>query len=133
MVVVLKYDNTTTNTDAHLAKKSNDSFACFAAVCGHTHLNPDKDVWKDGKTALQRAAENLDARACFALLERKASVSAKNHRDGNKTAVEYAERAAPIAKTNEALENKERVVKLLQAERDGTEEGLERFKKKLNL
>jgi hypothetical protein len=75
----------------------------------------------------------LDARACFALLERKASVSAKNHRDGNKTAVEYAERAAPSAKTDEALANKERVVKLLQAERDGTEEGLERFKKKLNL
>ena len=38
MVVVLKYDNTTTDTDAHLAKKSNDSFACFAAV-GNSHFS----------------------------------------------------------------------------------------------
>ena len=77
-------------TDTHLAKKSADSFECFSTVCDHDYLNPDKDAWKDGKTALMRASEALDAYAVIALCGRKASVTGENRKDGNKTAIEYA-------------------------------------------
>ena len=69
-------------TDTHLAKKSAESFECFSTVCEHDYLNPDKDAWKDGKTALMRASEALDAYAVIALCGRKASVTGENRKDG---------------------------------------------------
>jgi hypothetical protein len=120
---------TTTTTDEHFTKQTEDSFACFSTICSHDHLNPDKDFWGDGKTALQRAAERCDAYASFALLERKASVEATNRRDGNKTAIDYA-RGMKVT-SEEEKENKNRVIRLLESERDGTDAGLERFLKRL--
>ena len=119
----------TTTTDEHFTKQTEDSFACFSTICSHDHLNPDKDFWGDGKTALQRAAERCDAYASFALLERKASVEATNRRDGNKTAIDYA-RGMKVT-SEEEKENKNRVIRLLESERDGTDAGLERFLKRL--
>ena len=121
-------------TDTHLAKKSADSFECFSTVCDHDYLNPDKDAWKDGKTALMRASEALDAYAVIALCGRKASVTGENRKDGNKTAIEYAKGGGEGRgkdSSEEEKRNRERVVKLLEAERDGTEEGVERFMKRL--
>ena len=120
---------TTTTTDEHFTKQTEDSFACFSTICSHDHLNPDKNFWGDGKTALQRAAERCDAYASFALLERKASVEATNRRDGNKTAIDYA-RGMKVT-SEEEKENKNRVIRLLESERDGTDAGLERFLKRL--
>ena len=109
--------------DEHFTKETEDSFACFSTICSHDHLNPDKDFWGDGKTALQRAAERCDAYASFALLERKASVEATNRRDGNKTAIDYA-RGMKVT-SEEEKENKNRVIRLLESERDGTDAVLE--------
>jgi len=71
----------------------------------------------------------LDAYASFALLERKASVKATNRRDGNKTAIDYA-RGMKVT-SEEEKNNKNRVIRMLESERDGTDAGLERFLKRL--
>ena len=71
----------------------------------------------------------MDAYASFALLERKASVKATNRRDGNKTAIDYA-RGMKVT-SEEEKNNKNREIRMMESERDGTDAGLERFLKRL--
>jgi hypothetical protein len=60
-------------------------------------LNPDKDFWGDGKTALQRAAERCDAYASFALLE--------SERDGTDAGLErFLKRLEEVRLPNEDAE-----------------------------
>jgi hypothetical protein len=105
-----------TALEKHLHSKTERTFEILCHCIDHDHLNVDKDMWGDGRTSLMRSAQTGDQFTCFALLGRGANVLQKNQRDSNKNAIDYA------------FENgHKKVCDLLKAERDGTEDGMERF------